>query len=166
MIAHDHAEVRGAEFVVFANQDRRYTDFSEAVCGLLGYAREELLNKQLDDVSFKMSEAPKIFAQFVKQGEMEGDYILRHKDGSAIPIHYRAVTCADGCHAAIWTPVKDWREPYLSALIETNPVKLTRKVAIAMTAIERAERGATAAEQQALRDARFALGVLSRSAGR
>ena len=110
MITHDHPEVRGAEFVVFANEHRRYTDFTDAVCRLLGYSRKELLNKSIEDVSFKMDEAPKIFAQFVKQGAMEGDYILRHKDGSAIPIHYRAATCADGCRAAIWTPIKDWRE--------------------------------------------------------
>lgn len=166
MIAHDHPEVRGAEFVVFANEHRRYTDFTEAVCSLLGYSRKELMNKSIDDVSFKMDDVPQIFAQFVKRGAMDGDHILRHKDGSAIPIHYRAVTCADGCHAAIWTPIKDWREPYLAALIETNPAKLSRKVEIALSAIERAGSDASAAEQQALRDARFALGVLSRSAGR
>lgn len=162
MIAHDHAEVRGAEFVVFANEERRYTDFTDAVCRLLGYSRKELLNKSVDDVSFKMDNVPQVFAQFVKQGAMEGDFVLANKDGSAIPIHYRAVTCADGCHAAVWTPIKDWREPYLSALIETHPVKLAQKLKIAMSAIDMASRGAAAAEQQALRDARSALGVLSR----
>jgi PAS domain-containing protein len=126
MIAHDHPEVRGAEFVVFANDGRRYTDFTDAVCGLLGYLRKELLNKSIEDVSFKTNNVPQIFAQYVKQGAMEGDFVLQHKDGSAIPIHYRAVTCADGCHAAVWTPIKDWREPYLAALIETNPAKLAR----------------------------------------
>jgi PAS domain-containing protein len=166
MIAHDHPEVRGAEFVVFANEDRRYTDFTDAVCGLLGYSRKELLNKSVEDVSFKMDNVPLVFAEFVKQGTMQGDYVLRHKDGSAIPIHFRAITCADGCHAAIWTPIKDWREPYLSALIETNPGKLARKVAIALSAIDRAQKDASAGEQQALRDARSALSVLSRSAGR
>ena len=166
MIAHDHPEVRGAEFVVFANEQRRYTDFTEAVCGLLGYSRGELLNKSVEDVSFKMDNVSQVFAQFVKQGAMEDDYVLRHEDGSPIPIHFRAITCADGCHAAVWTPIKDWREPYLAALIETNSKKLARKVEIAMTAIERAQGGAIAADQQALRDARSALSVLARSAGR
>ena len=166
MIAHNHPEVRGAEFVVFANEQRRYTDFTEAVCGLLGYSRGELLNKSVEDVSFKMDNVSQVFAQFVKQGAMEDDYVLRHKDGSPIPIHFRAITCAAGCHAAVWTPIKDWREPYLAALIETNSKKLARKVEIAMTAIERAQGGAIAADQQALRDARSALSVLARSAGR
>jgi hypothetical protein len=91
---------------------------------------------------------------------------LRHKDGGAIPIHFNAITCADGCHAAVWTPIKDWREPYLAALIETDPKKLTRKLEIAMSAIARAQSDTNAADQQALRDARSALSVLSRSAAR
>jgi PAS domain-containing protein len=166
MIAHDHPEVRGAEFVVFADEARRYTDFTDAVCGLLGYSRGELLNKSVEDVSFKMDNVPQVFAEFVRQGAMVGDYVLRHKDGSAIPIHFRAITCADGCHAAVWTPIKDWREPYLAALLETDPKKLGRKVEIAMSAIDKAQKGVSAGDQQALRDARSALSVLSRSAGR
>jgi PAS domain S-box-containing protein len=162
MIAHDHPEVRDAEFVVFANEQRRYTDFTDAVCRLLGYSRKELLNKSVEAVSYNMENVPQVFAQFVKQGAMEGDFVLQHKDGSAIPIHYRAMTCADGCHASVLTPIKDWREPYLAALIETNPTKLAQKLKIATAAIDKASLGASAAEQQSLRDARSALGVLSR----
>ncbi len=165
MIAHDHPEVRGAEFVVFANEERRYTDFTEAVCALLGYSRDELRNKSVEDVSFKMDNVPQVFAQFVQRGAMEGDYVLRHKDGGAIPIHFRAIALADGCRAAVWTPIKDWREPYLAALIETDPKKLARKVEIAMSAIDRAQSTASATEQQALRDARSALSVLARGQG-
>ena len=163
MIAHDHPEVRGAEFIVFADDNRRYTDASKAVCDLLGYSRDELLKKTVEDVSFKMENVPQVYAQFVKQGAMEGDYVLQHKDGSAIPIHYRAFTCADGCHASVLTLIKDWREPYLAALIETNPAKLARKVEIGMASIDRAQSVASTAEQQSLRDARSALSVLARS---
>jgi PAS domain S-box-containing protein len=162
MLAHDHPEVRGAEFVMFANEQRRYTDFTDAVCQLLGYSRKELLNKSVEEISYKMENVPQVFEQFVKQGAMEGDFILQHQDGTAIPIHYRAITCADGCHASVLTPIKDWREPYLSALIETNATRLTQKLKIAIAAIDKATRTASAAEQQALRDARSALGVLSR----
>lgn len=166
MLGHNHQEVNGATYVVFADAQRRYTDFKDAVCTLLGYSRKELLQKTIEDVSYKMENVPQIFDRFLQHGKMEGDYVLRHKDGGAIPIHYRALTFPDGCNAAIWTPIKDWREPYLAALIETNPAKLSRKVEIAISAIDRAGQGASAGEQQALRDARSALGVLSRSTGR
>jgi hypothetical protein len=100
---------------------------------------------------------------------MEGDYVVQHKDGSAIPIHFRAFTFSDGCNAAIWNPIKDWREPYLSALLETNPTQLKRKVEIALAAVIRAGSASdapelTAAERQALRDAQSALNSLARSA--
>ncbi len=77
MIAHDHPEVRGAEFVVFANEERRYTGFHRSrVRFAFGYSRDELRNKSVEDVSFKMDNVPQVFAQFVQRGAMEGDYVL------------------------------------------------------------------------------------------
>ena len=67
----------------------------------LGYTRKELLTKSIEDVSFKVDNVPQIFAQYLKQGAMEGDYVLQHKDGSAIPIHFRAFTCRG------WLPCRD-----------------------------------------------------------
>jgi PAS domain S-box-containing protein len=169
MLRHNHPELTGATYVVFADAQRRCTDASEGACALLGYTRAELLTKSVEDLSYKIANVPQIFAQYLKKGGMEGDYVVQHKDGSAIPIHFRAFTFPDGCNAAIWDPIKDWREPYLSALIETNPVQLKRKVEIALSAVDRARNSAskpelTADEQQALRDARSALATLARSA--
>jgi PAS domain S-box-containing protein len=170
MLRHNHPELNGCSYVVFADAQRRYTDASEGVCALLGYTRKELLTKSVEDVSYKTANVPQIFAQYLKKGEMEGDYVVQHKDGSAIPIHFRAFIFPDGCNAAIWEPITDWREPYLSALLETNPVELRRKVDIALSAVDRAKNStdkseSTAAEQQALRDARSALSSLARGAG-
>jgi PAS domain S-box-containing protein len=169
MLRHNHPELNGAQFVVFADAQRRYTDASESACALLGYTRKELLTKSVEDVSYKIADVPQIFAQYLKKGVMEGDYVVQHKDGSAIPIHFRAFTFPDGCNAAIWNPIKDWREPYLSALLETNPTQLKRKVEIALSAVIRAGSASdapelTAAERQALRDAQSALNSLARSA--
>lgn len=170
MLRHNHPELTGATYIVFADAQRRYTDFTDAVCTLLGYSRKELLKKTVEVLSYEMDNVPQIFDRFLQHGKMEGDYVLRHKDGGAIPIHYRALTFSDGCNAAIWTPIKDWREPYLAALIETDSRRLKRKVEIAQSAIERVLRSAeeahkSAQEQQALRDAVSALKTLARSAG-
>jgi PAS domain-containing protein len=167
MLAHNHPELSGATYVVFADAQRRYTDCTDAVCTLLGYSREELLQKTVEGVSYKMDNVPQVFDKFLQHGKMEGDYVLRDKDGGAIPIHFRALSFPDGCNAAIWTPIKDWRDPYLSALIETDPAKLKRKVEVAQSAIERVLREAegehkSAPEQQALRDAMSALRTVAR----
>jgi PAS domain S-box-containing protein len=166
MLGHNHPELNGATYIVFADAQRRYTDFTDAVCTLLGYSRKELLQKTVEDVSYKMANVPQIFDKFLQQGKMEGDFVLRHKDGGALPIHFRALTFPDGCNASILSPIQDWREPYLAALIETDPAKLPRKVEIAMASIDRTQSAASTSEQQALRDARSALSVLTRSTGR
>jgi PAS domain S-box-containing protein len=169
MLRHNHLELNDASCVVFADAQRRYTDASAGACALLGYTRNELLAKSVEDVSYKTANVPQIFAQYLKKGVMEGDYVVQHKDGSAIPIHFRAFSFPDGCNAAIWDPIRDWREPYLSALLETNPTELKRKVDIALSAVDRAKSStakpdSTVAEQQALRDAHSALSSLARGA--
>jgi PAS domain len=108
MLSHAHSELRGADYVVFADANRRYTDCSEPVCRLLGYSREELLKLTIDDVSYT-ADVSKRFEQFLRQGTQDGEFVLKHKNGSPIPIRYCSYVFKDGCHAAAWSPIKDWR---------------------------------------------------------
>ncbi len=171
MLHHQHPELSGAEYVIFADSSRRYLDCTEAVCALLGYTREEILRMTVEDISYNVDEVPQLFAQYLKAGAMEGAYVLRHKDGTPIPIHYRAFVFRDGCNAAIWKPAKDWRETYLAALLEVDPTKLKSKLDAALAAIDRAREyqdpaTQTASERQAMADAASALNALLRSVKR
>ena len=153
------------------DSSRRYLDCTEAVGALLGYTREEILRMTVDDISYNVDEVPHLFAQYLKAGAMEGEYVLRHKDGTPIPIHYRAFVFRDGCNAAIWKPAKDWRETYLAALLEVDPTKLKSKLDAALAAIDRAREDQdpatqTASERQAMADAASALNALLRSVKR
>ena len=65
---------------------------------------------------------------------MEDEYVLRHKTGAPIPIRYRAFP--DGCNAAIWEPIKDWRGPYLAAPLDLDPGKLRQQIDIALVAVD------------------------------
>jgi PAS domain-containing protein len=169
LLAHGHPELTGAKFVVFTDSARRYVDCTESVCELLGYSRAELLTRNIEDVSFDEGDAPKLFAEYLQRGQMEGEYVLRHKSGVPIPIRYRALVFPDGCTAAIWEPLKDWRELYLAALVEVDPVKLKSKSDVALLAVQQRirELGGHSPkpdhEQQALRDATSALNSLLRS---
>jgi PAS domain-containing protein len=155
--------VNGAEFVVFTDPSRRYVDCTDGVCRLLGYQRSEILARSIENVSFHDGEVSKQFAEYLRRGRMDGEYVLRHKDGKPIPIRYRAFVFADGCIAAAWEPIKDWRELYLSALIEIDPAKLKHKAEIALLAVQQRVQelqGVPAtphSEQQSLRDAASAL---------
>jgi PAS domain-containing protein len=69
-----HPELQDAEFVVFVDSARRYLDCTEPVCALLGYTRQEFLRKTVDDVSYISTEVPDLFAQYLKNGRLEGMY--------------------------------------------------------------------------------------------
>jgi PAS domain-containing protein len=158
MLAHAHPELANAEYVVFVDVSRRYLDCSEGVCRLLGYTREELLNKTVDSVSYDLEEVPRLFARYLEAGKLDGEYVLQRKDMTPVPIRYRAFVFSDGCNAAIWEPIKDWREPYLAALLEIDPAKLRHKLEVALAAVAgaREEQGPssqTAREQRAISDA-------------
>jgi len=166
VLHHAHPELKAAELVVFADASRRYVDCTEAVCALLGYTRDEILSKTIEDVSYDVNEVPRLFAQYLKTGAMEGEYVLRHKDKTPVPIRYKAFVLKDGCNAAIWDPIKDWREPYLAALLEMDSAKLKRKLEVALVAIQaaRAQGPSPPHEQQAMNDAVSALNSLLRTA--
>ena len=73
----------------------------------------------IDDVSYT-GEVQKLFELYLQQGRMEGEYVLRHKDGSPIAIHYRSFVFPDGCNAAFWEPRNDWKQLYFAALLEID----------------------------------------------
>lgn len=149
---------------MFVDSNRRYVDCSDGVCRLLGYSRAELLTKRIEDISYDLHSVPRLFAEFIESGMQTGDFILQGKEGNPIPIKYRSFVFADDCKAAIWEPIKDWREPYLAALVETNSRLLQLKLQSAIAAIRRAQSAAEtgAQEQRALQDALSVLNTLSK----
>jgi PAS domain S-box-containing protein len=169
LLSHSHPEVEGAEFVVFTDPSRRYVDCTDGVCRLLGYQRSEMLARSIENVSFHDGEVSKLFAEYLRRGRMDGEFVLRHKDGNPIPIRYRAFVFDDGCTAAVWAPIKDWRELYLSALVEIDPAELKHKAGIALLAVQQRMqelKGVPAmpqSEQHSLRDAASALQSLLKS---
>src|SRR3984893_744494 len=157
LLSHRHPEVDGAEFVVFTDPSRRYVDCTDGVCRLLGYQRSEMLARTIENVSFDDDEVSKLFAEYLRRGKMDGEFVLRHKGGNPIPIRYRAFVFDDGCAAAVWEPIKDWRELYLSALVEIDPAKLKHRAEIPLLAVHqrtKKQKGVPAtphSEQQSLR---------------
>jgi PAS domain-containing protein len=136
MLDHQHPELHNARYVVFVDASRRYVDCTPAVSALLGYSRHELLRKKIDDISYDVSAVPKLFALFQNTGTMQGDFILQHKNHTPVPIQYRAFVFDDGCHAAVWDPITDWRAPYMLALLELDPRKQKHHIDRALAAIQ------------------------------
>ncbi len=103
---HSHPELEG-EYVAFVDSSRRYVAVSEGVCRLLGYSREQLLGKTIDDITPPelRDDVSSEFRQYVKQSGLNGEYILQSADGRRIPIRYESKVFEDGCMGARWHPL-------------------------------------------------------------
>ena len=148
MMNHYHPELENARYVAFVDDSRKYVDCSEGVCELLGYSRRELLRRRIDDISYDVAVVGPLFSKFLRQGALEGEFILQSKAKSPVFIRYKAFVFEDGCKAAIWEPVRDWREAYLTALNETNSAKLRPKLDAARTAIQAARLKASGDDEE------------------
>jgi PAS domain len=116
MQGHGHTHLKGAEYVVFFDSDRQYIDCSEGVCRLVGYSRKEILKKRIDDLSYGLHRLSKLFATFLRQGNLNGEYVVRQSNGAPLPLTYRSYIFPDGCKGSAWEVITDWRAPYLIAM--------------------------------------------------
>jgi hypothetical protein len=122
----------------------------------------------IDEASYRPQKVNGMFQEYMEKGKLEGQYILRHKSGKPVFIQYRSEIFPDGCMAAVWEPVEDWKQLYQSAMLEFDRTKLKDRVEVAQHAIEDRlrdlgqDRGGSSQECQQLRDAISGLRVLSR----
>ena len=137
MREHLHSELQTETYVVFVNHGRRYVDCSDGVCELLGYTRTEMLHMAIDDVSYNAPFVEPLFDRYLREGLQNGEYILRHKNGAPILIHYIAWFFSDGCNAAAWTLAEEWEQLYVAALAEPQAVQQKNKANLALRAVER-----------------------------
>ena len=95
-----------SDIIAVVNPERRYIEVSDAVCKLVGYSKEELLRMTIDALTHpSVSNAPELFEQYLRDGFQEGNFVLKHKSGAAVPIRYRAKVLPDGSYAAEWFPI-------------------------------------------------------------
>jgi PAS domain S-box-containing protein len=163
--SHSHAELQ-SDYVVFVDASQRFLDCSDSVCEFLGYGRAELMDKTIGDITYKGEEFHELWEAPRKNGKSQGDYIVRHKSGRPLLVRYQSWVFADGCMAAVWDPIKDWRELYRLAMLEFDPTKLKNRTELALLEIHRRIRevelapSKPAGERVALDDALNGLRVL------
>jgi PAS domain S-box-containing protein len=164
---HVHPELK-SEYVLCADSSHQCLDCSDAVCRLLGYSRAELLDTTVEEISYVSEEAQNLFGQPQQPGTFAGEHILKHKSGRPIPIRFRSWLFADGCRAAVFEHIRDWKELYHAAMLEFNPARVKGRMEVALLAIHRRirELGETPSkltgEQAALNDALNGLRILQK----
>ena len=80
---------RGPVAVFVADESARYIAVNAYACELLGYTRDELLELHVTDVAVN-PEAESDYGEMQRLGSSTGVTTLRCKDGSEIPMLFRA----------------------------------------------------------------------------
>ncbi len=89
------------EYVAVVSARRKFVDTSDSFCKLLGYTREELLDRLLDDFTAPhTANIPIIWRLFVWTERMVGIWVFTHRSGTKLFVRYEAFARADGLYEA------------------------------------------------------------------
>jgi PAS domain S-box-containing protein len=98
---------------VEVDSNRRYIFVSDAACELLGYTREELMQRRIDDISFPSgAHVRPMYHRFLKDGKMRGIFALQRKSGEVIRVRFESKV-SRGRSLATWTHYEVWNHPEL-----------------------------------------------------
>jgi PAS domain S-box-containing protein len=97
--------------ILLANDEGRYIDANPAACSLLGYTRDELLQKTVTDIVDQSAMHPEDFGlwqRFLDERRQTGRIVMRHKEGRTIVAEYAAVASIQpGVHLSVLSDVSD-----------------------------------------------------------
>ena len=89
----------GPVAVFVADEHQRYLAVNAYACELLGYTREEMLELRVVDVAVNQG-APDDYAEMMRSRSHVGLTILRRKDGTEVPMNFRAAETKVGTMTA------------------------------------------------------------------
>lgn len=102
--------IDGGPVAVFvADHDQKYIAVNDYACRLLGYTRSQLLSLSVTDVAVN-EEADADYEEMMRRGRETGRALLRAKDGSDVPVWFRASSTTVGgleLFVGICWPVED-----------------------------------------------------------
>ena len=121
---------------LLADLDARYTDVNQAACRLLGYDRDELIGKTIFDI-ISVEDAARletVRADLLSPGRVStGEWTLRRKDGTSVPVEVSANILPDGRWQAFVRDISEHKRAeqelkaanaFLDAIIENIPLML------------------------------------------
>jgi diguanylate cyclase (GGDEF)-like protein/PAS domain S-box-containing protein len=96
--------------ILLMNDEGRYLEANPAACELLGYSRDEILTKSVQDITAaeQHDSVDSLLQEFVQTGRQSGEYILNSKDNKRSVVEYRAVAnIVPGMHLSVMRDVSD-----------------------------------------------------------
>ncbi len=98
--------------ILVADDSGRYVDANPAACKLLGYSRQELLQRSVTDVTpaAQRELVPQLWREFLAAGSMSGEYQVQTCAGELAQVEFRAVAnIVPGEHLSILRDVTKLR---------------------------------------------------------
>ncbi|MBL8190888.1 MAG: PAS domain S-box protein [Acidobacteria bacterium] len=99
--------------ILLANNEACYVDANPAACHLTGLTREELLQKNVWDLTPEpaLERGLQLWREFIQAGQQTGEYALRRKDGTLRIVEFRAVAnILPGLHLSVLQDVTERKE--------------------------------------------------------
>jgi PAS domain S-box-containing protein len=79
------------QYVTVVDHERRYIEVSDDFCKLVGYDRDELLEKKYDDLTASNTNSVEaVYSLFKKLGYMHGLWMLVSREGTRILVRYES----------------------------------------------------------------------------
>lgn len=113
--------------IFVANKNGECVDVNNAACEMLGYTREEILNRSISELDESIGIPSSGFEQLESSGKYRGETQLRHRDGSMIYVDLNAVALRDGNFMAFCSDIterKEFEEALQTALQKAEDEKL------------------------------------------
>ncbi len=93
--------------ILFVDSLRRYFHVTDAAAEMLGYTREELLGRTIDEISAPDMDVEQKFRAYVRDGSQHGVFSLFHRSGDIIRVRYAARVLEDGCMVSRLSKLED-----------------------------------------------------------
>ncbi len=122
--------------ILIADDSGRYVDVNPKACSLLGYTREELLQKSIWDITPGASQeaGQKMWKEFIAAGEQSGEYQISHKNGNILIFDYHAVAnILPGLHYAVMRDITE--ETRIKRALQDSEMRLSDVINTANDAI-------------------------------
>jgi PAS domain S-box-containing protein len=106
---------QASDGILVADGEGRYLDVNNAACRMLGYTRSEMIGMNMADlVPPEDSERVAQLQRDLVQGGLNvGEWNLRHKDGTDLPVEASATILPDGRRQAIIRDIRDRKQAQL-----------------------------------------------------
>jgi PAS domain S-box-containing protein len=97
------------EGILVTDQGGRYIDVNESCCAMLGYARSEIIGRTFEALLMpaEIERLPQARAVLLAGGRHGEEWLLRRKDGTALPVELRAKLLSDGRRVGFLLDVSD-----------------------------------------------------------